>query len=249
MEESELNFYQTIGDWDFSQIKYSTEKITNWNFYKIIEENTNEKSICLDLGTGGGENILKNYPEVGMIIATDFSDEMIKTAKENLKRYPTKNVKFIKMDNLNMKVPNDLFNLVSARHTVIDAKQIYDCLTENGIVVIEGVDKKDCWDLKRIFKRGQAYNDEFSISEQDYKGLEKAGFKQIKRVEILENEYYETEADLMALLQKTPIINDFSKIHSNNSIELDLFNEYVKKYKSEKGILLKRVLYGIVAKK
>lgn len=249
MKESELDFYQTIGDWDFSQIKYSTEKITNWNFYKIIEENTNEKSICLDLGTGGGENILKNYPEVGMIIATDFSDEMIKTAKENLKRYPTKNVKFIKMDNLNMKVPNDLFNLVSARHTVIDAKQIYDCLTENGIVVIEGVDKKDCWDLKKIFKRGQAYNDEFSISEQDYKGLEKAGFRQIKRVEILENEYYETEADLMVLLLKTPIINDFSKIHNNNSIELDLFNEYVKKYKSEKGILLKRVLYGIVAKK
>ena len=249
MKESELDFYQTIGDWDFSQIKYSTEKITNWNFYKIIEENTNEKSICLDLGTGGGENILKNYPEVGMIIATDFSDEMIKTAKENLKRYPTKNVKFIKMDNLNMKVPNDLFNLVSARHTVIDAKQIYDCLTENGIVVIEGVDKKDCWDLKKIFKRGQAYNDEFSISEQDYKGLEKAGFRQIKRVEILENEYYETEADLMVLLLKTPIINDFSKIHNNNSIELDLLNEYVKKYKSEKGILLKRVLYGIVAKK
>ena len=33
------------------------------------------------------------------------------------------------------------------------------------------------------------------------------------------------------------------------SIDQDLFEKYVKRFKTEKGILLERVLYGIVARK
>lgn len=56
----------------------------------------------------------------------------------------------------------------------------------------------------------------------------------------------------MALLLKTPILDDFSKIdfeNNKNFIEKDLFDEYVRRNRTEKGILLKRTLYGIVAKK
>ena len=74
MQESELKYYERIGNWDFSEIKYKTENLINWNYWEKIKENTNEKSLCLDLGTGGGEKVLKNYPDVGMIIATDFSE-------------------------------------------------------------------------------------------------------------------------------------------------------------------------------
>lgn len=35
----------------------------------------------------------------------------------------------------------------------------------------------------------------------------------------------------------------------NPPIEKSLFDEYVKRFKSEKGILLKRKYYGIIAKK
>ena len=254
MQEKEMNYYDKIGNWDFSQIKCKTEDLTDWNFYEKIKENTNGKSLCLDLGTGGGEKALENYPDVGMIIATDFSDEMIKTAKENAKKYPEKRVKFIKMNNLEMTFPKETFDLISARHTIINAKQIYDCLVPGGVVVIRGVDKKDCWELKRIFGRGQAYNDEIAISEKDYLDLREMGFKDIQKVEILQNEYYETEEDLMTLLLKTPILDDFSEIKNKDFehkkvIERDLFDRYVKSYKTEKGILLKRVSYGIVAKK
>ena len=254
MEENELKYYEKIGNWDFSKIKCKTEKLTDWDFYKKIKENTNEKSLCLDLGTGGGEKVLKNYPNVGMIIATDFSKEMLKTAKLNLKSYPDKKVKFVYMDNLKMNFPKETFDLISARHTVIEAKQIYDCLAEDGVLVVEGIDKKDCWEIKELFGRGQSYNDKISISEKDYMDLKKAGFTKIEKVEILENEYYETKDDLMALLLKTPILDNFSELKNENFehkpvIEKELFNEYVKRYSTEKGILLKRVLYGIVAKK
>ena len=151
MQENELRYYEKIGNWDFSQIKCRTENSTDWDFYEKIKENTNEKSLCLDLGTGGGERVLKEYPEVGMVIATDFSDEMIKTAKENAKRYPEKRVKFTKMNNLEMIFPKETFDLISARHTIINANQIYDCLVPGGTIVIRGVDQKDCWEIKKIF--------------------------------------------------------------------------------------------------
>lgn len=251
MQEKELGFYESVKNWDFSQIKYNVERKTDWEFYNEISKVTNEKSLCLDLGTGGGEKVLKKYPKVGMLIATDFSREMIKTARENAKKYEEKNINFVQMDNLNMTFPKELFDVVSARHTVINAKQIYNVLKPGGTLVIEGVDKKDCIELKEIFGRGQAYNDEISISEKDYEEIKKAGFSKIEKVEIVEYAYYETEDDLIALLLKTPILNDFSEIEvqDNEIIEKDLFEKYVKEFKTEKGILLKRVLYGIVAKK
>ncbi len=255
MQENEFKYYESIGNWDFDQIKCNTEKITDWDFYEKIKENTNKDSVCLDLGTGGGEKVLKYYPEVKKIIATDFSESMINTAKENLKNYENKNIEFKVMDNLNMTFENNTFDLISARHTIINAKQIYNCLKPNGILVIEGIDKEDCIEIKDIFGRGQAYNDEISISEIDYRDLKDAGFENIEKVKIYENEYYETKEDLLALLLKTPILDDFSEINSQENfehserIEKDLFDKYVEMYKTEKGILLKRVLYGIIARK
>lgn len=254
MQENELKYYEKIGNWQFDQIKCKTENLTNLDFYQKIKENTNKKSLCLDLGTGGGEKLLKKYPNVGMIIGTDFSKRMIKTAKENAKKYPDKKVRFTQMNNLEMTFPKETFDLISARHTIINAQQIYDCLVPSGVLVIEGIDKKDCWEIKEIFGRGQAYNDEISISEKDYYDLKKAGFKNIEKVEILQNEYYETKEDLLALLMKTPILDEFSEVNNESFerkpiIERNLLEEYINKFQTEKGILLKRVLYGIVAKK
>ena len=254
MQETEHEYYDKIGNWEFDQIKYKTEKQTFWDFYEKIKENTNKNSICLDLGTGGGEKVLKYYPEVKKIYAIDFSNQMIKTAKENAKMYPNRNIEFIQMDSLNMTFSEKYFDLISARHTVIDAKQIYNTLKDNGVLIIEGVDQKDCWELKTLFGRGQAFNDKTPISKIDYDNLKDAGFEKIELIEVLENEYYETEEDLFALLLKTPILDDFSEednsefIH-RKEIEIDIFNKYANEYKTDKGILLKRVLYGIIAKK
>lgn len=251
MQEKELKKYEEIGNWDFSDIQYIVEQENSWDFYKEIVKYSNKNSLLLDLGTGGGEKVLSLMPEVGMIIATDFSSKMIETANKNKENFPNKNIKFVMMDNLNMRFPNNLFDIVTARHTIIDAVQIYDCLSNNGILILEGVDKFDCWELKTLFNRGQAFNDKISICQKDYEDIKNAGFSKVHLEKIIQYEYYKTENDLLALLLKTPILDDFSElgVSCKNQIEKDLFDTYVSTHTTEKGIELKRILYGIVAQK
>jgi len=244
MNIKEKEFYSNIKNWDFSKINYSIETISNFDFYKTISNYSNSSSLCLDLGTGGGENLLKNYPEVGYIIATDISEEMLKTAKNNLKNYPNKKVKFILSDNLNLNFPNEMFDLISARHTQINYQLSYNILVKGGVLVIEGVDTKDCFELKEIFNRGQEFNSKEILSKFEYENLLKVGFQKVELFNYLFNEYYASKNDLLNLLMKTPIINEFE---TNKEIEDDLLEKYINKFTCDKGIKLKREYYGILA--
>jgi len=209
----------------------------------------------LILGTGGGERVLKYFPECKEILATDFSKEMINTANENLKKSNKSNVIFRQMDNLNMDTPNDYFDVVTARHTCINANQIYNTLKKGGKLLLRGVDKLDCWSLKLLFGKGQAYKDIKPISLIDYENIINAGFKHVELVPIHVREYYKTKEDLLALLLKTPILEDFYEIEENMNLKNDniinekLLDKYISENTFEKGILLIRRYYGITATK
>lgn len=249
--KNELQFYNEIKNWDFSQIKCIEELLTNWDMFHILNEKSTKDSYILDLGTGGGEKLLSYFPNAEKIIGTDFSKEMIKTANENLKKSHRKNIEFRQMDNLNMTTKNNYFDIVVARHTCIDAKQIYNTLKNNGMLILRGVDKLDCWELKKLFKKGQTYNDIKPISLIDYENILDAGFKNVELVPIHIREYYKTKEDLLALLLKTPILLDFSEESENKNLELDidmtLLDKYISSHETNKGILLIRRYYGITA--
>ncbi len=242
---SELEFYEKVKKWDFSMINYSKDCLTDWDLYKLLNLYSNSESKILDLGTGGGEKVLKYFPECQEIVATDFSKEMINTANNSLKESGKKNIVFRQMDNLNMDTPDDYFDIVVARHTPIDAKQIYRTLKSGGRLLLRGVDKLDCWSLKLLFGRGQGYNDEKPISVIDYENILSAGFKSVELVPIHIREYYKTKDDLMALLLKTPIINDFS----NKEFDEEKIDKYISENMTDEGILLIRRYYGITATK
>lgn len=245
--DKELEFYNEIKNWDFSKIKYIEECLTNWNMYDILNKTATKDSCILDLGTGGGEKVLKYFPKAKEIIGTDFSNEMIKTANNNLKNSNRTNIRLKKMDNLNMTVEANHFDIIVARHTCIDAKQIYNKLKNGGLLIVRGVDKLDCWELKKMFKRGQAYNDIKPISLIDYENILGAGFKDVELVPIHVREYYETKEDLLALLLKTPILNEFSNENDNFDIDMKALDKYINLHKIKKGILIIRRYYGITA--
>ena len=245
MKTNEYDYYNDLANWSFEDINYTTETLTNWIYEDEIIKRINKDSKVLDLGTAAGEKLLKNFPDCAEILGTDYSKEMIENAKKNLEKSGRKNISFRVMDNLKMDTPNDYFDLVTARHTVIEPKQIYKTLKENGQLVIRGVDKLDCWALKRKFGRGQGYHDTNPISLIDYEAIMDAGFKDVELVPIHVREFYKTKDDLIALLMKTPILDDFQ----NKELDLSKIDEYVKTHTYEKGILLIRRYYGISARK
>ena len=65
---------------------------------------------------------------------------MINTANNNLIASGRNNIKFRQMDNLNMDTPNDYFDIVVARHTCINANQIYKTLKPGGRLFVRGVE-------------------------------------------------------------------------------------------------------------
>jgi SAM-dependent methyltransferase len=250
----ELGFYQKVKDWDFSKINYVSDSLTNWDMYEELNISVSIDSKILDLGTGGGEKVLSKFPSCAEILGTDFSSEMILTANKNLEKSLKNNVKFRIMDNLKMDTPNDYFDVVVARHTCIDAKQIYKTLKKGGKLILRGVDKLDCWALKKAFNQGQAYKDVKPISVIDYENIIDAGFKHVELIPIHVREYFKNKEDLLALLFKTPILVDFSEIEKKQNfgdliIDESVLDRYIDENISEKGILLVRRYYGIVAVK
>ena len=253
MKTNEHNYYDNLANWSFDDINYTSEIITNWIYEDEIKKRVNKTTKVLDLGTAGGEKILKYFPPCDEILGTDFSSQMIQTANKNLIESGRKNITFKVMDNLKMDTTDNYFDLVTARHTVIDPIQIYKTLKNGGQLIVRGVDKLDCWALKKLFDRGQGYHDLKPISQIDYEAILDAGFKDVELIPLHVVEYYKTKADLYALLQKTPILDDFSEETSieyeRKTIEIEKFEQYVKENTTKKGLKLIRRYYGITARK
>ena len=253
MKTNEHDYYSELANWSFEDIDYISEVFTDWIYEDEIKKHVNENTRILDLGTAAGEKVLKKFPDCAEILGTDFSDEMIKAANKNLLQSGRKNISFRVMDNLKMDTPDNYFDLVTARHTIIDPVQIYKTLKEGGQLIIRGVDKLDCWSLKRMFGRGQAYHDIKPISLIDYEAIMDAGFKDVELIPLHVMEYYKTKEDLYALLVKTPILDEFSEESFNEyerkPIEKEVFEKYVEQNTTKKGIKLIRRYYGIIGKK
>ena len=253
MKTNEHDYYSELANWSFEDIDYTSEVFTDWIYEDEIKKHVNENTRILDLGTAAGEKVLKKFPDCAEILGTDFSNEMIETANKNLLQSGRKNISFRVMDNLKMDTPDDYFDLVTARHTIIDPVQIYKTLREGGQLIIRGVDKLDCWSLKRMFGRGQAYHDIKPISLIDYEAIMDAGFKEVELIPLHVIEYYKTKEDLYALLVKTPILDEFSEESFNEyerkPIEKKIFEKYVEQNTTKKGIRINRRKYGIIGKK
>lgn len=254
-ELKDLKTYNDVGNWNFSDLEYETEYLDYWDMYEELRRHVDRNSVVLDLGTGGGEKALTSIPDIALLIGTDANEKMIETANENLKKYPEKRAKFVVMDSLKMTFPKNFFDAVVVRHTVMNAKDIYDCLKPGGIVVVEDIDKEDCEDLKKEFGRGQSMDDEAPLRAVDYFLLQEAGFSKIEKHQLFFNEYYKTKEDLMMLLLKTPIIDDYlenrkiDEILDENSEQRKYLENYVQKYSTDKGILLKRRYCAFLAAK
>ena len=241
LHDKDFEYFDKMAHWSFDGYDCHTECLTDWNLYKILNGLATEDSRILDLGTGGGEKLLANFPECKEITGTDYSPNMIKTARTNLEKSGRKNITFRVMDNLNMDVPDDYYDIVVARHTCIDADQILRCLKPGGHLLLRGVDKYDCWELKMIFGGGQGWNDPVPVSITDYENVIRAGFKDVTLVPICERDYFKDREAFKGFLTKVPILE--------GAPDDALLDEYIARNTVSGFIRLQRWCYGITARK
>ena len=210
-----------------------------FKYFEEINKNISEKTILLDIGTGGGEKLTKCISDKCLLkIGTDFSKEMIKHANNNNK---DNKIRFVEMNSQKIDFPNEFFDIITARHTPFNLEEVYKALKEDGLFFSEQIDEDDCKELKEQFGRGQGYNVQSKLIDKIKSNPSNNKFKQIEIYNIIQNEYYKTEEDLLFLLNNTPIIPEFGKIQG----DYEKFREYVEKNNNEKGIVLIRRLFGI----
>ena len=241
LHDDYFEYYERLASWKFDEFDISSECLTEWDLYEILRSLVSEDSCVLDLGTGGGEKVIAEYPECRQIIATDYSPQMIATAKRNLAKSGRTDISFRVMDNLKMDVGDELFDVVVARHTVTDPVQIIKCLKPGGHLLIRGVDKYDCWGLKMIFGDGQGYSDPVPQSIRDYENVIAAGFADVTLVPICERDYFRDRDAFKGFLSKVPILDG---VPDDGPLD-----EYIARNTICGRIRLQRQYYGITARK
>ena len=245
--ESEFNYFEKMAHWSFDEFGIHEECLTDWDLYELLRRFSTKDSRILDLGTGGGEKVLSFFPDCAEILGTDYSPKMVETARESLAESGRKNISFKVMDNLNMDVPDDHFDIVFARHTCTDPFQIKKCLKPGGHLLIRGVDKYDCWSLKLVFGGGQGFDDPVPVSIVDYENVLKAGFADVELVPIHTREFFRDRETFKAFLKVVPILNGVSI--EGGELDETLLDRYIESHTVSGRILLIRNYYGLSARK
>lgn len=248
---SNINYkklYDKVGSligWDFSNIKVKSEG-EKWDFYKKVVGYCRKSDLLLDIGTGGGERVLKIATNVLLLIDIDISKNMIQTAYKNLQKSPKNNVRFLQMDAKDLKFPNAFFNIVSCRHSNFFVDEISRVLVHDGVFLTQQVSEADKLNIKKAFNRGQSFGVKDGSAKEKYvKDLKEAGFSDIQTFDYDAKEWYATPDDLIFLLRNTPIIPNFGE----NDHDFDILSEFIKDTTEDKGILTNSKRYMIIAKK
>ena len=105
--------------------------------------------VCVDLGCGRGNDVIRMAQEVGdqgLVYGLDISDGMIEKAKKNAAKLDITNVQFIKSELESLKLPSNIANLVISNCTINHASdktavwsEIYRILKKGGRFVVSDI--------------------------------------------------------------------------------------------------------------
>lgn len=236
--------------WNFSNINYTVEYLSNYNYYQEVIKYITPTTKMLDVGCGSAEKTTRFYSLANKIYLTDIEPEMLKKARMNIEKYygdmpKLKNKFVLKIADGNQKLnfPDNTFDLVVSRHCGANMNEVYRILKKGGMFISEDISNDDCQELKQVFKRGQCFN-QIPLYKNVMRACLEIGFSDITFKKFEEIEYYKTEQDLKFLLSFTPILNGFDEEKDNEKLQ-----EYINKYSTKKGIKLNRRLYSFTIKK
>ena len=242
------SFYNKVGKingWDFSKVRVISDGV-EWNFYEEVIKRCKTFGVLLDIGTGGGKNVLKLASAFLFLIGIDISSGMLETAQSHLKKANVENVRFLQMSSENLQFPSNFFDVISSRHAPFFSKEVAKVLNADGVFLTQQVSEADKLNIKKAFGRGQALNEiDGTLKEKYIRELKEAGFSDVQSFEYDAIEYFQRTVDLMFLLKHTPIIPNFG----DDKRDFDILNNFIRDNRTDKGIRTNSKRFLIVAKK
>lgn len=208
------------------------EEIFKNKLLKLAKKNL----VGLDIGCGDGKFALSIADNFAKIIGLDSSRELLRIAAQKQNELKVENISFVFGDAQKTAFKNESFDIIFNRRGPSFYKEYYRLLKRGGYYLEIGIGEKDCVDLKKVFGRGQGYGVwDQSRLDKDKNEFNQLGFKIIYAEAIVYNEYYESIEEFDRFLQGVPIFEDFDTVKDKVHLE-----DYCKKFKSTKGILLPR---------
>lgn len=242
------NFYDKVGrlnGWDFSKVKGETVG-DSWDFYGEVKERCKSSRILLDVGTGGGENVLNIASSAKSLIGIDNSNGMIEKAHSNLRKSGVQNVEFLQMDSEVLTFPHAYFDIVSSCHAPFAATELAKVMKKGALFLTQQVSEHDKLNLKEAFGRGQCFGERDGTLKEKYMGeLSSAGFELVQVREYNITDYYSSPEDLIFLLKHTPIIPRFGEEEEDFAI----LQKFIDANSFEKGIRTNSKRFMIIAVK
>ncbi|HCM82485.1 MAG: Methyltransferase type 11 [Microgenomates group bacterium GW2011_GWC1_43_11] len=200
---------------------------------------------ALDAGCGDGKFAFQIAKYFSSITGIDTSKELLKIARQKQKIYKVKNITFTFQDAHKTSFFDKSFDIIFSRRGPTPFSEFRRVLKPGGYFIGINIGEKDCQEIKEIFGRGQGYKEwNTSRLEKEKQGLKDAGFKVIFAQDYFYDEYYTSFEDFDLFLQGVPIFEDF-----DSKKDRKLLEEYVVKFKTDKGIRFPRHRVVLVGKK
>jgi arsenite methyltransferase len=158
----------------------------------INHANPQSGEVCVDLGSGRGNDVIRLAEEVGakgFVFGTDISEGMIAKAVANLEKFEVGNAKILKAELESLPLRNDSVNLVISNCTINHASdkpavwsEVYRILKSGGRFVVSDIyATQPIADEYRNDPAAVAECWAGSVTRAEYLSmLEDAGFKDIK---------------------------------------------------------------------
>ena len=241
-------FYAKVGQtngWDFSRLNVTVED-ARWNFWSEVASRCKDGDLLLDIGTGGGEALLRMTDAALLLIGIDHSEAMIHTANRNREQSGRSNVRFLPMEASKLDFPERFFQVISCRHSEFNAAEVARVLADDGVFLTQQVGESDKSNLAQAFGRGKSGNAKRGTLMERYAAeLKEAGFRQIDCRQYDAVEYYATAEDLIFLLKHTPIIPGFGQTES----DFQTLHRFIAEHQTPKGIQTNADRFMIIAYK
>jgi len=204
----------------------------------------------LDIGCGTAHIIreLATRYKSAIFVGLDISPAMLKIASLNAIELP--NVILVEGDGLKLPFPDCIFDVVITRLAEYSLQEAYRVLKKGANFFEYGLGPEASKEIPEFFPdRIERENFFFPKNlkewqEETCKDIKDAGFVVTNIKDHKEKEYYQSEEELMDLIEMVPLVRNFDRKKDRERI-----NELAEKYKEKRGIKITWHYYIMEARK